>query len=161
MLGLRRSEVLGLRWPDFDFIAGTVSIQRSLVENPDGSITVDGLKSDDSYRVLPLPASLRSYLASLPHSNGFVVARPDGSPWKPSSFSQQYGSCRNRLGLPHLRFHDLRHSAASYLFAQGVDMRNIKDLLGHSTEQITSYYYVDTDIDSLRPSAALLDKISL
>ena len=78
-----------------------------------------------------------------PNYNGhdLVLARADGSPWKPDSFTSSYRSLVRRLGLSHLRFHDLRHTHATQLLRQGVHPKVVSERLGHSTVGITLDVY--------------------
>ena len=72
---------------------------------------------------------------------GLVFARDDGSPWPPDTFSTAFAALIRRSGLPHVRFHDLRHSHASQLLRQGVHPKVVSERLGHSTVKTTLDIY--------------------
>ncbi len=156
-LGLRRSELLGLRWGDIDFKKGTVNITRSIIRDRDSTIRIDDLKNISSHRVILMPEFLIGALVSIgppeAKNDEYLFGCPDGSPMNPDTFSSAYCSFRNAHGLPRVRFHDLRHSHASFLFNSGVEPRIIQDRLGHSNINTTLDIYVHTDYKKQRGAA--------
>lgn len=154
--GCRRGEALGLRWSDVDLDAGRVSIaqQYTMV----GAVpTMLPVKSDRSRRVVDLdPAtidSLRRHRVQQaehklalgefydPDELGLVFAKPDGSPHHPKRVSARFKVRVERAGVPMLRLHDLRHTAASIMLASGEQARVVQERLGHSTVAFTLARY--------------------
>ena len=148
--GMRRGEVLGLRWQDVDLEAGRLAVVQSLVmvgTRPELSTP----KTDRSVRSIPLaPATVTALhehrkrqaaerLAAGPawHDHGLVFAREDGSPLRPDHFAAVFGRIAARAGLPRIRFHDLRHSFATSALRAGIHPKVVSELLGHSSVTIT------------------------
>jgi integrase len=140
---LRRGEALGLSWADLDFTANTVHVRHSL-QRLDGSLQLVPSKTRASASVIAAPPSLTKMLAK--HriqqqkerlalgSDGpgldYVFTSTVGTPLEPRNLSRQWA--REQAGLPHLRFHDLRHSCATFMTALGVHPRVIMGMLRHS-----------------------------
>ncbi len=82
-------------------------------------------------------AEERLRLGPIYQDAGLVFPRPDGTPWPPDAFSSAFAALIRRSKLPHLRFHDLRHSHASQLLKQGIHPKVVSERLGHSTVAIT------------------------
>ena len=87
-----------------------------------------------------------------------VVTRPDGSPWPPSSFSQEFGRALKTRGLPRIRFHDLRHGHASHLLRQGVHPKIVSERLGHTSVGFTLDTYSHMLPGMQAEAAAKIDK---
>ncbi|MEE8530661.1 MAG: site-specific integrase [Hyphomicrobium sp.] len=148
--GLRRGEVLALRWADIDLDSAGLAVNQSL-EQTRGGLRFKAPKTSKSRRAVALPALaveiLREHriaqtkerlaLGSAYEDNGLVCARQDGSPWPPDTFSTAFASLIRRSNIPHLRFHDLRHTHATQLLRQGVHPKIVSERLGHSTIAIT------------------------
>lgn len=156
--GLRRGELLGLRWRDLDLETGILTVQQALETNQDGSVGFKSPKTPRSRRSLPLGpttvAALRRHrvaqdelrLAAGPSYCDYdlVFAQPGGRAWRPSAFSVAFGRLVRKSGLPHVRLHDLRHSHASQLLSQGVNVKVVSERLGHSSVAITLDVYAHT-----------------
>ncbi len=152
--GLRRGELLGLRWQDVDLRVGVLAVRQSL-EQTKNSIAFKQPKTQKARRTIALPrmtvealryhkteqAKERLLVGPDYKDRGLVLARADGSPWKPDSFTSSYRSLVRRLGLSHIRFHDLRHTHATQLLRQGVHPKVVSERLGHSTVGITLDVY--------------------
>ncbi|MBQ6344116.1 MAG: site-specific integrase [Anaerolineaceae bacterium] len=112
-LGLRRSEIAGLRWDDIDMEGGKVTVRRKTVQYMDkGELVVtssDKLKTDSSNRVLPIPAQLLEVLSSMDEKTGVVCKGRYGKPMSPDIISQAFRRLLIRKGLRHIRFHDLSY----------------------------------------------------
>lgn len=163
--GLRRSEVLGLRWSTIDFTRGLLFVQHKIVRaSEDGklvNLASDELKTYSSYRTLPLDESLLEYLRDLKKQqernqalcgNGYsveyldyVCVNPLGELIKPDYVSSAFVRLLERYNLRRIRFHDLRHSCASLLLMLGYSMKGIQEWLGHSNYQTTANLYAHVD----------------
>ncbi|MBC5825772.1 MAG: tyrosine-type recombinase/integrase [Candidatus Eremiobacteraeota bacterium] len=154
LTGLRRGEILGLAWSSVDLEAGVLTVRRTLQQSADGQLYFKEPKSASSRRRMELsPMSvdlLRRQKAAqnedrLKLGPGYkgelVFAQADGSPWKPDNFSSAFPQFLERNGLPHIRFHDLRHSFATALARSGVHPRVAQQLLGHSDPRLTMKVY--------------------
>src|SRR5262249_48379718 len=131
--GLRRGEILALRWQDVDLENGRAIVSRSLEETRAG-VRVKAPKTERGRRTVVLPGftldPLRSHkaqqaerrLAAGPAyiDHDLICARDDGAPWSPDAFSTAFASFVRGCELPHFRFHDLRHTHATQLLRQGV-----------------------------------------
>lgn len=163
-LGLRCSEALGLRWSDVNLDAGTITV-RGQYQRIGGTWTYRPLKTDGSDRTLGLPAfalsllrehrlaqaetRLRAGLLWQPHD--LVFPRDDGAPQDRTSVSHMFAKRLRRAGLSPMRFHDLRHGAASLLLAEGHRLREIMEILGHSQIAITANFYAHVALEKERP----------
>jgi integrase len=148
--GLRRGEILGLRWGNVDLVAGTLTVVQSL-EQTKGGLRLKSPKTHRSRRSIALPAmttaALRLHrvkqaeerlaLGPAYDDEGFVCPRPGGAPWAPDVLSTAFAAFVRRSGLKQFRFHDLRHSHASHLLRAGVHPKIVSERLGHSTVGIT------------------------
>jgi integrase len=148
--GMRRGEILGLRWQDVDLKAGTATIVQSLEQTREG-LRFKSPKTDTSRRAITLPsitaeilrrhkteqAKQKLALGPAYHDNSLVCARPDGQPVPPDTLSTNFATLIRRKKFPHVRFHDLRHSHATQLLKHGVHPKVVSERLGHSKIGIT------------------------
>lgn len=171
--GLRRSEVLGLRWDAIDFDKKTITIRHTVTQtNLDGKSVIiekDRTKTKSSYRTLPLVKPFedallrkreeqeqnrklcgRSYDKS--HLD-YINLNEIGKLITPGFLTQHFPIVLERNGLRKIRFHDLRHSCASLLYAHGVSLKEIQEWLGHSDISTTSNIYTHLDYSSKVASA--------
>ena len=153
--GLRRSEVLGLTWGDFDFKAHTIHV-RNTVTKMTTLHQSNQTKSESSNRILSMVPGTESYfkqlmeqqkktykLIGIPFSMQVpVCAWPDGKPFNPDYVSRRFKKILEKNDLPIIRFHDLRHTAGSLLLADGVDIKTIQKFLGHSQASTTVNTYL-------------------
>lgn len=144
--GLRKGELLGLLWEDLDLNAGTASIRRSLQRTRTAGLTQLPTKSSGSERRIALPTECihslkehkerqdteRETAGPVWRDNGLVFTTPTGRPLDPANLTRRFRSFLGQAGLRRIRFHDLRHSTATLLLEQGVDLVVIKELLGHA-----------------------------
>ena len=161
--GMRRGELLALRWEDVDLERGQVSVNATLRQGSRWRWHRDPCKTDRSQRVLPLPRlaaeALRKHKgrASTP---GFVFARPDGRPWPPSEVTRIFQLRLADARLPKVRLHDARHTAANMLLDRmGGDIRAVSAMLGHSSITTTIDVYGTAADDARRRAAAAMDDI--
>ena len=171
--GLRRGEVVGLKWDAIDFEQGTISVKRTVT-----STIIDGkyqefeqqsAKTKSSLRTLPLIGSFREYFLQVKEAqelnkqvcgncynyeyDGFVFVDELGERMKPDYLTSQFPAFIQRHGMKKMRFHDLRHSCASLLLANGVPLKQIQDWLGHSDFSTTANIYAHLDYSSKLSSA--------
>ena len=158
-LGLRRGEICGLRWENVDLFRRTIDIidNRTMA----GSVVVDGpVKSGASERRLKIPDNLMPFLLAAKSrldasrrilSEGFnegdyVLCYKNGRPYRPNYLSQLFSAMLKREGLPHTRFHDMRHAHGSIAIL-GAPLYDVSKSLGHSRQEITQKIYIKDFID--------------
>jgi integrase len=135
LTGMRRGELLGLKWEDVDLEGNRIHVRRSLWR---GKLTTP--KSRRSRRSLNLAPTLKAALARLPSrfKGDGVFTSADGKPIDPDNFSHRdWARVLRGSKLPRIRFHDLRHTYASLLIAQGAHPKYIQAQLGHASIQTT------------------------
>lgn len=179
--GLRRSEVCGLKWDAIDFDKKTITIRRKIISDfgtgtgKETLICEDELKTEASKRTLPLIPKIEKMLKErkflethyshlLKESfdrtfDGFVCRDNFGKLITPNFISDHFKLIIRKNNLRYLRFHDLRHSCASLLVANGVPMKAIQEWLGHSTFNVTANYYSHLDYNSKISSAETIAKL--
>lgn len=147
MLGMRRAELLGLTWDDFDFEKGIVQITKNRVPTKElGSIT-KGPKNKTSVRVMTIPSNVMPSLKRL-RGIGKIITKSDGEEYHPGTISNKFSSFLERNDLPHIRLHDLRHFNATMMLKYGVADRIVQERLGHASGATTrKYQQVMKDMD--------------
>jgi integrase len=170
-LGLRRGEVLGLKWNDFDPVAGTLRVERA-VQRTGGRLVVVEPKTPRSKRLLPVPgltaaaierqrarqARDRLRAGSTWHDLGFMFATSLGTPLEPRNVNRRFNELRTELGMADLRLHDLRHACATLLLASGVEPRTVMEILGHSTYRLTMDLYGHGLPERMTAAAVVMDR---
>lgn len=151
-LGLRKGEVSELKWSDIDLEEGVVHITRSRVETDEG-IIVKSTKSEAGIRDIPLSPKILTafkdqYAEHLEKigkngfvNSGYVICKSNGEPFVPSSIPQRWDRFCDQHKLKKIRFHDLRHTCATLMIANGVDPKTVQAWLGHSDIQVTLNTY--------------------
>lgn len=164
--GMRRGEILGLRWADIDFTARRLLVRQTIL-SVNYRLTVGAPKTARSRRSVALDGATLAALQEHRHrqaaerelvGNGYVdhdlvFAREDGQPIHPDYFSQLFDRSVARLGLRRIRLHDLRHTHATLGLAAGVPPKVMSDRLGHSTVAFTQDVYMHA-IPALEAEAA-------
>jgi integrase len=154
-LGLRRGEISGLRWEDIDFAAGMLKVTHSLQRSKGLGLQLGDPKSSKAQRLLRLPQVCvqalirqkenqriaREWCGTEWKQTGFVFTTGIGTPMPPEILSREFKEAIAAAGLPDMRLHDLRHSCAVLLLAQGVHPKLVQETLGHSTYQLTMDTY--------------------
>ena len=153
--GLRRSELLGLRWKDVDLLLATLRVVQTLQQLNGGAFIIQEPKTASGRRTIALsPAScleLRAHrkkqernaaVLGIPLSDdALVFSHPDGSPRVPSTLTLAFRRLSRRIGLEGVRLHDLRHTMASLYLEQGVNPKTVAERLGHASVTITLDLY--------------------
>ena len=150
--GLRREELLGLKWEDIDFENETISVVRSVIMELNTKVLKSSLKSEDSLRVIPLLPKARMILESKAQSSEFVFPNMSGDYQNPETFSKMYKRLISRINrnndkdnqIRDLSAHCCRHTFATYLSARGIDIKIIQSVLGHADISMTSRYTHDS-----------------
>ena len=171
-LGLRRSEVAGLRWMDVDFENDQVHIRNTIVRFSTIS-EQEKTKSKASKRDLFLPSGLKDYLLKLQKKQkenhnflglmfseeSHVCQWQDGRPYQPDYISTRFRELLERRGLPKIRFHDLRHTAGSLLINQGQSVKQVQEFLGHEQVSTTLDIYTHLTRESKKDTAVAMDSL--
>ena len=165
MVGLRRGEILALRWENIDFEKGMISIRESMARGENGSYIKEP-KSEAGIRdlhvgdevILALRQARIAYLNDkiaqgvLFKDDGFVVRQSNGKPMTPDAMTRKWKRFIQAHHLPDIRFHDLRHSNATALIMAGVNPKVVQQRLGHADVSITLNTYTHVlpqmDIDA-------------
>ena len=161
--GMRRGELVGLQWRDVDFKAGTVSINRNVAYTPETGLVVGTPKTTNSLRTVPLIPSVsrsleelrREVEAAYPGADlktAYLFPNKSGiyDPRMPDSITRRLERFMKRNGLPKLSPHDMRHSCASLLLANGADVKSVQEILGHADASTTLNFYVKADLSQMR-----------
>ena len=176
--GLRRSEAVGLKWDAIDFEENTIVIRHTVTQcNVDGKkviVASDTTKTKSSRRTLPLVPFVKERLLALKEEQaenrrlcgrsyikeylGYVCVDVIGNLIKPNYVSSTFGKLLAKNNLRHIRFHDLRHTCASLLLANGVPMEQVKEWLGHSEISTTVDIYGHLQYATKKQSAAAIEQ---
>jgi integrase len=149
--GMRRSELLALRWQDIDFILSQVYVSRSLHQLRDGNFVFRSPKTAKGRRTVALPPSAilvlnehrekqeleRAMLGKLLTDDDLVFSHLDGKPIRPNTITRAWTTLATRAGLKVIRLHDARHTHASIMLKQGIHPKIVQERLGHSSIAIT------------------------
>ncbi len=180
--GLRRGELLALRWSDVDLDSATVRVNRSLerieifeadnTERRTPELRFKEPKTAGSRRSIPLPRfaidRLRQHRREqrarfeqlgVWQTNDSLVFDHAGEPWNPNTFGTEFARRARKFKLPPVRLHDLRHSYATLMLESGVDLKTVSQALGHSTIRITADTYAHVTPAMQQSAAERLDRI--
>jgi integrase len=152
--GLRLGEVLGLRWDDIDLATGTLTVRQALEQTKEG-IRFKQPKTHRSARPIALPAfvidelrrhkgrqaDLRLLMGAAWQDYRLVACQENGEPWKTKVISKAFEHLATRAGCPEIRFHDLRHTHASFLLGNQVPLNVVQQRLGHARALTTLDIY--------------------
>ena len=163
--GLRRGELLGLRWKDVDLNARTISVNQGLVRTKQG-LVFHPPKTKQGKRTISIPVDVAgvlkfhekrqnnfreeagsawqkqlTFLSLMPEDNDLVFTNEIGKPIEPRALTRHFERLLERAGLPNICFHDLRHTFATLCLQQGVDMRTTSENLGHYDPGFTLSVY--------------------
>jgi len=153
--GLRRGELLGLKWEDIDLERGDLRVKRQLARI-NGEIVEAPLKTKNAYRTLPLAADAIDILKAQKKKVGsspWVFPSPTGGPLSPDCVNNMLHRVLKRAGLPSIRFHDLRHTFATMALQNGVDVKTVSSMLGHYSAGFTLDTYAHVTTSAKREAA--------
>ncbi len=158
--GLRRGELLGLKWQDIDFENGILHIHRQ-VSRIDGEVVEAPLKTKNSYRNVAIGADAVEILKAQKEKmqSDYVFPSPTGGPISPDSVLHMLHRVLNRAGLPKVRFHDLRHTFATLALQNGVDVKTVSGMLGHYSAGFTLDIYAHVTTTAQKQAANTMDSV--
>ena len=170
--GLRRSEVIGLKWEAVNFKDKTIKIYNTITKMYK-FCEKERTKNASSNRTLPLIPAVETYLKNLKEKQNenrmlfgncytesdYICVKADGTLIQPDEASAKFKSLIKRNKMPNIRLHDLRHSCASMLIAQGVDIKVIQEWLGHSSISTTGNIYGHLQFKQKISTGILLDNL--
>ncbi|RAG81730.1 site-specific integrase [Streptacidiphilus pinicola] len=170
-LGLRRGEILGLRWSDIDLERRTLTVRNQL-QRVQKELYADSTKNRRT-RVIPLPlmciaplrwrrlrqARQRDSAGDGWEESGYVFTSRTGRPIEPRNLSRSFERIAAEAGLPRIRLHDARHGCATFLFAAGVAPRVVMEILGHSQIAVTMNVYTHISEDTRREAMNHMDRL--
>lgn len=168
-LGLRRGELLGLRWADVDLDTEKLEVVQTL-QRVGGSLRLVPPKTEDSARTVPLPAICAEALREHRkrqfaeradmwpdwHDHGLVFPSRRGTPMEPDNLRRSWGDIRDRAGLGATRFHDLRHTCVTLLLDLGAPPHVVQGIVGHSAIEVTMTIYAHVSLDEKRKALGKL-----
>ncbi len=178
LYGLRRGEVLGLRWRDIDFHASVIHIRQQL-QRVGGALRIGSVKTEAGERDLPLVNFARQVLVAqqahqqqvgLPSGHGMeqssdgadlVFTTSSGLPVEPRNLVRSFQRIREQHGLRFIRLHDLRHTTATLLKNLHVPDKDIQLILGHSDVSVTQRFYEHGDLDGQRAGLVQAEAVLL
>jgi len=166
--GLRRSELLGLRWKDVSLELASLSVVQTMHRLPGGQTVFLEPKTAKSRRLVALSPiavlalreykqkqqALRTLIGGIFTDNDLVFSHPDGTPIHPDIISQAFSRISRKVGLSGVRFHDLRHTHATLMLQQGIHPKIVQERLGHATIAVTLDTYSHV-LPGLQEAAAL------
>ena len=160
--GMRRGEILGLKWSDLNLTDGSLRIAREVVP-AGGKIVIQPPKTKNSIRTVVLPPYMVAILADMKKSNTceWIFPSPvkQGEPRNPTAIHRRFKLILERSGCKNIRFHDLRHTCASLLVSLDVNMKVIQKYLGHSNMSTTADIYSHLDANATGEAGMKLGKL--
>ena len=162
MTGLRRGEICGLQWSDFDGDAGMLKVCRTLHSQRKGEYTVGETKTNQGMRTIILPHSVTEILRRRKADAISQWIFPDPvkpeDPVDPNAAYRHMKTLLQRAGLPSIRFHDLRHTFATLALENGMDVKTLSAMLGHVSAATTLDIYTHITDDMRFTAAANIDR---
>ena len=173
--GMRRGEILGLRWSDINFEAGKLSIQRTLYYTKEQGIIIQSTKNNHSARTVSISDFVMSELKQhriwqierklqfgVPYSeDGYIIANEKGGPLNPNYVYNHFSKAIKKANVKKIRFHDLRHTHASLMLLLGEHPKIVSERLGHSSIEMTMNTYSHVTFDMQKESSDRFEKAFL
>lgn len=173
--GVRLGELMGIEWQDVNFKTGIVSINRSSQYLADKGIFTKTLKTESSYREVAIPDFVislleeyklwydkqKSFYGELWTNSNRLFVQADGKPMYPSTISKWFVKYVAQIGLPVINFHGLRHTNATLLISQNIDVAVVAARLGHAQITTTYNFYVHPIISHNRIAGNVLQNLLL
>ena len=162
MTGMRRGEICGLKWSDFDSDSGILKIRRSVSQMKGGGLRIGQTKTDTGERTIILPPSVTSLLTER-KKNALTewifpnLYKPE-EPMNPASAYNKLKVILRHAELPMLRFHDLRHTFSTHALANGVDAKTLSAMIGHISAETTLNIYSHITDNMRRQAAVRIDR---
>ncbi len=158
--GLRRGELLGLKWEDIDMKQGIIRVRRQ-VSRIDGKIVEAPLKTKNSYRTVTIsPQAIEVLKQQKAKTNDqYVFPSPNGGPISPDSVNNMLKRVLERAGIPKVRFHDLRHTFATLALQNGVDIKTVSRMLGHFSAGFTLDTYAHVTTSAQKEAAQTMGNV--
>ena len=152
--GLRRGELLGLKWNDIDLDKGIIHVRRQVLRQ-NGKVVEAPLKTKNSYRNIAVGADTVKVLKGMEQKDEYVFPSPYGGPMSPDSVLHMLQRVLKRAGLERIRFHDLRHTFSVLALQNGVDVKTLSAMLGHYSAGFTldTYAHVTTSMQKQAANA--------
>jgi len=171
--GMRLSEILGLRWGDIDFILNQIRVRRTLHQLDDGKIDIRDTKTTTSRRSIKMTPlcrgvllehyemrkELSAALGSPFNDNSYVFCHDDGTNLLPDSVSHAWIKLVRKVGLKGIRFHDCRHTHATWMLEAGIHPRIVQDRLGHASVSTTLDIYSHVTPSMQEEAAKTFDRV--
>ena len=158
--GLRRGEICGLQWEDFDEADGTLKIVRSVSSRKAGALEIGETKTNKGRRTISLPDSTAQRLRERKRAaiSQWIFPNPlhPEEPVNPSYAYHRLKTILKNTGLPSIRFHDLRHTFATHALAGGVDAKTLSGILGHTNASFTLDTYTHVTGDMQKQAANIV-----
>ena len=145
----RRSELLGLQWDSIDFERQTMYIRHTVAKVTE-VVAIDKTKCQEEQNRLSFGGQYQE--------NSYVFKWPDGHTYSPDYISHRFNDLIKKHNLPHIRFHELRHSCASMLIAMGWTLKDVQEWLGHADIKMTANIYSHLDTARKSSIAASLEE---
>ena len=158
--GLRRGELLGLKWEDIDLQNGIIHVRRQ-VARVDGEVKELPLKTKNSYRNISISQDAVAMLTEMEahRSSDYVFPSSTGGPISPDSVNNMLHRVLKRAGLPSIRFHDLRHTFATLALQNGVDIKTVSGMLGHFSAGFTLDTYAHVTTSAQKEAARTMGNV--
>ena len=171
--GMRIGEILSLRWQDVDLKAGLLQVRRTVGYYGKRGFVVGEPKTESSRRTIVLPdflveklklhrtsqLEMRLQAGSAWVDNDLVFCNKRGGFFPPPTIAYQFNKVLKDVGFSHMRFHDLRHSAATLLLSMGVSLKVVQEILGHSTISTTADIYSHTFLSMQKEAMNKMDDL--
>lgn len=171
--GMRRGEILALKWKNINFEKHTVKIEESLAYTKEQGLMFKAPKTANSNREVVIPVSIVSLLKELQHEQkkmklrmgpafqpfNLVICTVDGKPVHPRNFARSFDELIRKAGVKKIPLHGLRHTNATILMKQGINPKIVSERLGHANVGITLDIYSHTDLEMQKDTVTKLEQV--